>query len=80
MGKNLNYSAKEVFVIKEPHKAQLPAPNLSTSYVFATGNSFFAYPNNYNYYVSYYKDTFQHGGISLEEMIVPLITLKARKR
>lgn len=80
LGKNLNYNAKEVFVIKEPHKAQLPAPNLSTSYVFATGNSFFAYPNNYNYYVSYYKDTFQHGGISLEEMIVPLTTLKARKR
>lgn len=80
LGKNLNYNAKEVFVIKEPHKAQLPAHNLSTSYVFATGNSFFAYPNNYNYYVSYYKDTFQHGGISLEEMIVPLITLKARKR
>lgn len=80
LGKNPNYNAKEVFVIKEPHKAQLPAPNLSTSYVFATGNSFFAYPNNYNYYVSYYKDTFQHGGISLEEMIVPLITLKARKR
>lgn len=80
LGKNLNYNAKEVFVIKEPHKAQLPAPNLSTSYVFATGSSFFAYPNNYNYYVSYYKDTFQHGGISLEEMIVPLITLKARKR
>ncbi len=80
LGKNLNYNSKEVFVIKEPHKAQLPAPNLSTSYVFATGNSFFAYPNNYNYYVSYYKDTFQHGGISMEEMIVPLITLKARKR
>lgn len=80
LGKNLNYNAKEVFVIKEPHKAQLPAPNLSTSYVFATGDSFFAYPNNYNYYVSYYKDTFQHGGISMEEMIIPLITLKERKR
>lgn len=80
LGKNLNYNAKEVFVIKEPNKAQLPSPNLSTSYVFATGNSFFAYPNNYNYYVSYYKDTFQHGGISMEEMIVPLITLKPRKR
>lgn len=80
LGKNLNYNPKEVFVIKEPNKAQLPAPNLSTSYVFATGNSFFAYPNNYNYYVSYYKDTFQHGGISMEEMIVPLITLKPRKR
>ncbi len=80
LGKNLAYNAKELFVIKDPRKAQLPAPNISTSYVFATGNSFFAYPNNYNYYVSYYKDTFQHGGISMEEMLVPLITLKPRKR
>ena len=80
LGKNLAYNAKEVFVIKEPHKAQLPAPNLSTSYVFAYGDAFFAYPNNYNYYVSYYKDTFQHGGISMEEMLIPLITLTPRKR
>lgn len=80
LGKNLNYNAKEVFTIKEPHKVMLPAPNLSTSYVFATGDAFFAYPNNYNYYVSYYKDTFQHGGISMEEMIVPLVTMRARKR
>ena len=80
LGKNLAYNAKEVFTIKEPHKAQLPAPNLSTSYVFAYGDAFFAYPNNYNYYVSYYKDTFQHGGISMEEMLIPLITLTARKR
>lgn len=79
LGKNLNYNPKEVFEIRDPHKAQLPAPNLSTSYVFATGDSFFAYPNSYNYYVSYYKDTFQHGGISMEEMIVPLITMKGRK-
>ena len=80
LGKNLAYNAKEVFTIKEPHKAQLPAPNLSTSYVFANGDAFFAYPNNYNYYVSYYKDTFQHGGISMEEMLIPLITLTPRKR
>lgn len=80
LGKNLNYNAKEVFVIKDPSKAMLPAPNLSTSYVFATGDTFFAYPNNYNYYVSYYKDTFQHGGISMEEMIVPLVTMRVRKR
>ena len=80
LGKNLAYNAKEVFVIKEPHKAQLPAPNLSTSYVFAYGDAFFAYPNNYNYYVSYYKDTFQHGGISMEEMLIPLITLSPKKR
>lgn len=80
LGKNLSYDPKEVFVVKDPAKAQLPAPNLSTSYVFATGDSFFAYPNNYNYYVSYYKDTFQHGGISMEEMIVPLITMRGRNR
>jgi len=80
LGKNLSYHGKDLFVIKNPHQAQLPAPNLSTAYVFATGDAFFAYPNNYNYYVSYYKDTFQHGGISMEEMIVPLITLTPRKR
>ena len=80
LGKNLSYNPKEVFVIKNPQKAQLPAPNLSTSYVFVSGDAFFAYPNNYNYYVSYYKDTFQHGGISMEEMIIPLITLSPRKR
>ena len=80
LGKNLSYNSKEVFVIKEPKKAQLPSPNLSTSYVFATGEDFFAYPNNYNYYVSYYKDTFQHGGISMEEMLIPLVTLTPRKR
>ena len=78
LGKNLNCQSKEVFVVKNPHDAQLPAPNLSTSYVFATGNSFLAYPSNYNYYVSYYKDTFQHGGISMEEMLIPLVTLKKR--
>ena len=80
LGKNLAYDDKSLFVVKDPQKAQLPAPNLSTSYVFATGDSFFAYPNNYNYYVSYYRDTFQHGGISMEEMIIPLITLTRKKR
>ena len=80
LGKNLSYNPKEVFLIKNPQQAQLPAPNLSTTYVFATGADFFAYPNNYNYYVSYYKDTFQHGGISLEEMLIPVVTLTQRKR
>lgn len=80
LGKALNYNNKDVFEIKEPAKAFLPAPNLSTSYIFATGDKFFAYPNNYNYYVSYYKDTFQHGGISLEEMLIPLVKLKPKGR
>ena len=80
LGKNLGYDSKDLFVIKDPRQAQLPQPNLSTSYVFVTGDSFFAYPNNYNYYVSYYKDTFQHGGISMEEMLIPLITMSGKKR
>ena len=80
LGKNLSYNQKDVFVVKNPRAAQLSAPNLSTTYVFATGADFFAYPNNYNYYVSYYKDTFQHGGISLEEMLIPIVTLTPRKR
>ena len=80
LGKNLAYDSKDLFVIKEPRKAMLPSPNISTSYVFATGDDFFAYPNNYNYYVSYYRNTFQHGGISMEEMLIPIITLKGKKR
>ena len=80
LGKSLGYDSKDLFVVKNPCQAQLPSPNLSTSYVFATGDSFFAYPNNYNYYVSYYKDTFQHGGISMEEMIIPVITMTGKKR
>lgn len=80
LGKNLNYPAKEVFEMKDPRRFQLPQPNLSTAYIFALGNRFFAYPNNYNYYVQYYRDTFQHGGISMEEMIIPLVTLQPKKR
>ena len=80
LGKNLSYNAKNVFEMKHPAKFGLPSPNLSTTYIFATGDRFFAYPNNYNYYAQYYKDTFQHGGVSMEEMLIPLVTLRPKKR
>lgn len=76
-GKALQYNKKEVFEITRPIDARLPQSHLSSAYIFATNQDFFAYPNNYNYYVKYYKDTFQHGGISLEEMIIPFVSLKA---
>ena len=80
LGKTLSYNPREVYEIKDPRKVFLPSPNVSTAYIFAWGDNFFAYPNNYNHYVSYYRDTFQHGGISMEEMIVTFITLTPKKR
>jgi len=77
-GKSLDYNAKDVLAIKNPADAHLPKVNVSQSFVFAKDDKFFAYPNNYNHYVKYYKDTFQHGGISMEEMLIPVIKLSAR--
>ena len=74
-GRNMNYDKKEVFEIKNPADAMLPRQHLSQTFVFAKNNDFFAYPNNYNHYVTYYRNTLQHGGISLEEMIVPFAVL-----
>jgi DNA-binding response OmpR family regulator len=78
VGRCLTCDDRRLFEIREPAKAGLPAPHLSTKYIFATSELFFAYPNNYNYYVPYYRDTFQHGGISLEEMLIPFISMQPR--
>ena len=77
-GKALDYNPKEVFEIKNPSDAFLPKVNVSQRFIFAKESRFFAYPNNYNYYVNYYRNTFQHGGISLEEMIIPFVVLQSK--
>lgn len=75
VGKSLNYNPKQVYEMKDPKRFGLPSPNISSTYIYACNEDFFSYPNNYNYYVQYYMGTFQHGGISLQEMLVPLVTL-----
>ena len=77
-GRNLNYKEKEVFTIKHPEKVGLPKSNLSSEFVFTRENGYFVYPNNYNHFVNYYNDTFQHGGISMEELMIPFIILNSK--
>jgi CheY-like chemotaxis protein len=77
-GRNLNYEAKDVLAFRDPKEAGLPVPTVNSSFIFAREDSFLCYPNNYNYYVNYYRNTFQHGGVSLEEMIVPVIKMTSR--
>ena len=76
--KNLKYEAKDVLEVRNPAEAYLPRVNVSQSFIFAKEDLFFAYPNNYNYYVNYYRNTFQHGGVSLEEMLIPVISLNTK--
>lgn len=79
-GKNLGYKGSNGILDRfSPDELHLPKPNVSTSYVFATDDTFFAYPNNYNHYVKYYRDTFQHGGVSMEEMMIPIISLNSKR-
>jgi len=78
VGKALNCQSKNVFEIAHPEKVGLPSPNVSSSYMFCAGTDFFAYPNNFNYYAQFYRDTFQHGGISMEEMLIPLVVMEPK--
>jgi CheY-like chemotaxis protein len=78
-GRNLSYKQKEVFEIQNPEEAYLPKTNMSSRYIFAQNDDFFAYPNNYNHYAKYYKNTYQHGGVSLEEVLIPIVVLTPKR-
>ncbi|MBC6399985.1 MAG: PglZ domain-containing protein [Ekhidna sp.] len=75
VGNNLAFNKEKVYFHRNAEKIGLPKPHISSTFVFALEDHFFAYPNNFNHYVRYYKDTFQHGGISMEEMLIPLVVL-----
>ena len=77
-GKNMNYIKSDVFEVEKPAEFYLPQQNVSTRYIFAKEDMYFVYQNNYNKFAQYFKDTFQHGGISLEEMLIPIITLESK--
>ena len=77
-GRNLNCEDRDVLAFKDPKEAGLPVPNVNSSFIFAKGDTFLCYPNNYNHFVNYYRNTFQHGGVSLEEMIVPVIRMSSK--
>lgn len=74
-GRNLNYEPREVLAFRDPREAGLPVPTVNSSFIFAKEDGFLCYPNNYNYYVNYYRNTFQHGGVSMEEMIIPVVKM-----
>ncbi len=78
VGRNLSYEKRDVYEVKNPENIGLPKSTISDLFVFALQDKFFAYPNNFNHYVNYYKDTYQHGGISLEEMIIPYVELESK--
>lgn len=77
-GRNLNYDYKDVLAFKDPKEAGLPVPTVNSSFIFAKEDGYLCYPNNYNHFVNYYRNTFQHGGISLEEMIVPIVKMVSK--
>lgn len=77
-GRNLQYEGKEVLAYREPHEIGLPKPNFNSTFIFAKNDGYLCYPNNYNHFVNYFKNTFQHGGVSLEEMLIPVVKMESK--
>jgi hypothetical protein len=80
LGRNLNYNPKEVFAVRRPEEIQLPKDHITSTFAFAREKQYLVYPKNLNYYSRYFKGTFQHGGISMEEMMIPFVVLQPKKK
>ena len=78
-GRKIKFDNKDVFCVEEPEQIMLPKTNISSSFIFAAPNKYFVYPNNYNHYAHHYINTYQHGGVSMEEMIIPVVSLKSKR-
>ncbi len=78
-GRSLKVDKKNAIFLKDPKSFRLPQIGINTTFVIAKEDYYFVYPTNYNKYLNYYKDSFQHGGVSLEEMILPFIRLERKK-
>lgn len=78
-GNNLSCNTKNSLLIKEPEEYGLPKRSIIDNYVFAKEDYYFVYPNLFHQYMKLYNGTFQHGGISMEEMILPLAVCKPKR-
>ena len=78
VGQTLSYNQKNVMEINDPKSIKLPAQHINSKIIFAKEQQYFVYQNNFNHYANHFHNTFQHGGISMEEMIIPFVVMRPR--
>ena len=74
----MSYNPKDVLEILDPAKLKLPTPHLNSKFIFAKEQRYFVYQNNFNHFANHFRNTYQHGGISMDEMIIPFIAMRPR--
>ena len=77
-GQSLSYNPKHVMEVNDPKSIKLPANHINSKFIFAKEQQYFIYQNNFNHYANHFRNTFQHGGISMEEMIIPFVVMRPR--
>ena len=77
-GRNLKCDERHAIFVKSPVDYGLPGRGINTNYIIAKEDYYFVYPTNYNHYVNMYRDTMQHGGVTMEEVLLPIVKLTPR--